>query len=94
MLQQRYQRVYHSHLSMLPEQNYTLPVDGAAEFEWKDINDFTDPYEMRGLRVLIQPFQRPAPGRSGVDLCPSCAKSGGFLLKRKQILSRVRYDPG
>ncbi len=59
VLQQRYQRVYHSHLAMLPEQNYTLPVDGAAEFEWKDINDFTDPYEMRGLRVLIQRSSDP-----------------------------------
>ncbi len=59
VLHQRYQRVYHSHLSMLANDNYTLPLDGASEFEWKDINDFTDPYEMRGLRVLIQRSSDP-----------------------------------
>ena len=74
VLQQRYQRVYHSHLAMLPEQNYTLPVDGAAEFEWKDINDFTDPYEMRGLRVLIQRSSDPHQPDQAWTYVPSLRK--------------------
>ena len=74
VLQQRYQRVYHSHLSMLPEQNYTLPVDGAAEYEWKDINDFTDPYEMRGLRVLIHRSSDPHQADQAWTYVPSLRK--------------------
>ena len=74
VLLQRYQRVYHSHLAMLPEHNYTLPVDNAAEFEWKDINDFTDPYEMRGLRVLIQRSSDPHRADQAWTYVPSLRK--------------------
>ena len=74
VLQQRYQRVYHSHLAMLPEQNYTLPVDGAAEYEWKDINDFTDPYEMRGLRVMIHRSSDPHQADQAWTYVPSLRK--------------------
>ncbi len=74
VLLQRYQRVYHSHLAMLPEQNYTLPVDGAAEFEWKDITDFTDPYEMRGLRMLIQRSSDPHRADQAWTYVPSLRK--------------------
>ena len=54
VLAQRYQRVYLSHLAMMPEHNYIFPVPDAAQLEWKDIAEFTDPYEMRGQRLLMQ----------------------------------------
>ena len=74
VLLQRYQRVYYSHLSMLPEQNYTLPIDDAAEFEWKDVTDFTDPYEMRGLRMLIQRSSDPHRADQAWTYVPSLRK--------------------
>ncbi len=74
VLLQRYQRVYHSHIAMLPEQNYTLPVPGAEQFEWKDITEFTDPYEMRGLRILIQRSSDPHQADQAWTYIPSLRK--------------------
>ena len=74
VLLQRYQRVYHSHLAMLREQNYTLPVPGAEQFEWKDVNEFTDPYEMRGLRILIQRSSDPHQADQAWTYVPSLRK--------------------
>lgn len=54
VLAQRYQRVYFSHLATLPEHRYTLPVADAEQFEWKDVTEFTDPYEIRGQRLIVQ----------------------------------------
>src|SRR5262249_19999603 len=42
---------------MLPEHNYTFPAPDSGLLEWKDISEFTDPYEIRGQRILMQ---RPA----------------------------------
>lgn len=74
VLLQRYQRVYHSHIAMLPEHDYTLPVDGASQFEWKDVNDFTDPYEMRGMRILIQRSSDPHEADQAWTYVPSLRK--------------------
>ena len=59
VLAQRYQRVYFSHVATLADQQYTLPVTDAEQFEWKDIMEFSEPYEMRGQALLIQRSSDP-----------------------------------
>ena len=50
---QRYQRVYFSHLAMHPENQYRFPAPDAGEYEWKDYTEFTEPYELRGQRIVV-----------------------------------------
>ncbi|MCS6927039.1 MAG: DUF1329 domain-containing protein [Candidatus Binatia bacterium] len=54
-----YQRVYHSHLAQLPHSNYTLPLQGAGEFEFKDYVEFLEPYDVRGSRFLVYRYEDP-----------------------------------
>ena len=74
VLLQRYQRVYHSHLAMRPDDDYTLPIDGAGQFEWKEVTEFTDPYEMRGMRILIQRSNDPHLADQAWTYVPSLRK--------------------
>ena len=60
VLWQRYQRVYFTHLAILPTNNYTFPAPEAEQFEFKDYSEFLAPYEQRGQRTVIQ---RPADPR-------------------------------
>lgn len=54
-----YQRVYHSHLAQLPHSNYTLPLQGAGEFEFKDYVEFLEPYDVRGSCFLVYRYEDP-----------------------------------
>ena len=55
----RFQRVYFSHLAMLPDNNYTLPAHGAAEVEYKEYDEFIEPYDVRGQRFVVQRARDP-----------------------------------
>ena len=57
VLWQRFQRVYFTHLAMHPENDHAFPTADARSFEFKDYLEFTDPYEVRGQRMVIH---RPA----------------------------------
>jgi hypothetical protein len=83
VLAQRYQRVYLSHLAMLPQHNYTFPVSDAAQLEWKDIAEFTDPYEMRGQRVLMQRAADPHVADQAWSYVPSLRKVRRVSVEEK-----------
>lgn len=55
----RFQRVYFSHLAMLPGNNYMLPAHGAAEVEYKEYDEFIEPYDVRGQRFVVQRARDP-----------------------------------
>ena len=55
----RFQRVYFSHLATLPDKNYTLPAYGAAEVEYKEYDEFIEPYDVRGQRFVVQRASDP-----------------------------------
>lgn len=74
VLAQRYQRLYLTHLSALPESNYTFPTSDAPGLEWKDINEFTDPYEVRGQRILVQRSSDPHQPDQAWTYVPSLRK--------------------
>lgn len=54
-----YQRVYHSHLAQLPENNYALPLSAAGEIEYKDYLELFEPYDVRGHRFLVYRYADP-----------------------------------
>lgn len=54
-----YRKTYHSHLAQLPQHNYTLPLPNAGIYEYKDYNDFYEPYDIRGIRFSVHRYNDP-----------------------------------
>ncbi|MEM7468041.1 MAG: DUF1329 domain-containing protein [Pseudomonadota bacterium] len=49
-----FQRVYLAHLAMLPEQNYRMDVGDSERLHYKDVMQFTDPFDMAGTAFMIE----------------------------------------
>lgn len=83
MMSQRYQRVYFTHLAMLPEHRYTLPLPGAEQFEWKDYQEFIEPYELRGARIVAQRYADHHLADQAWEYVPSLRKVRRISVEEK-----------
>lgn len=81
-----FQRVYFTHLAWLPEHDYTLPLPQARQFEYKDYIEFSDPYDMRGARLLVHRYADPHRADDSWEYVPN-------LRKVRRISAEVKEDP-
>ncbi len=54
-----YQRVYLSHLSMLPDAGYKIDLDDANGYLYKDHMRFSEPFDVKGTEFVIERAQDP-----------------------------------
>jgi len=54
VLRYGFQRVYHSHLAQLHEDDYQLEVEDASAIEFKDYVEFYEPFELRELKIVVE----------------------------------------
>ena len=80
---EEYQRVYFTHVATLEKSNYALPASNALEFEWKDYLEFTDPYDMRGQRMVVQRASDPHLTDQAWSYVPSLRRVRRFSAEEK-----------
>ena len=56
---QSYQRVYLSHLAMLPEAGYKIDIEDAGGYLYKDHMRFNEPFDVKGTEFVIERAQDP-----------------------------------
>jgi Protein of unknown function (DUF1329) len=49
-----YQRVYLSHVAMLPAQGYRVAVDDAEHLLWKEFMEFFEPFDVKGTKFVVE----------------------------------------
>jgi hypothetical protein len=78
-----YRRLYFTHLAML--ENHTLPVPGAAQFEFKEFTGFYSPFDIRGTAFIIYRYADPHREDDGWAYIPN-------LRRVRRISAEVKSD--
>lgn len=58
-MSQSYQRVYLSHLAMLPEADYRIDLEDMGGYFYKDHMRFNEPFDVKGTEFVIERAQDP-----------------------------------
>ena len=78
-----YRKVFYTHLAML--ENHTLPVPGAANFEFKEFTGFYSPFDIRGTAFIIYRYADPHREDDGWAYIPN-------LRRVRRISAEVKSD--
>jgi hypothetical protein len=78
-----YRKVFYTHLAML--ENHTLPVPGAAQFEFKEFTGFYSPFDIRGTAFIIYRYADPFREDDGWAYIPN-------LRRVRRISAEVKSD--
>jgi hypothetical protein len=78
-----YRKVFYTHLAML--ENHTLPVPGAAQFEFKEFTGFYSPFDIRGTAFIIYRYADPRREDDGWAYIPN-------LRRVRRISAEVKSD--
>jgi hypothetical protein len=78
-----YRKVFYTHLAML--ENHTLPVPGAANFEFKEFTGFYSSFDIRGTAFIIYRYADPHREDDGWAYIPN-------LRSVRRISAEVKSD--
>ncbi len=78
-----YRKVFYTRLAML--ENHTLPVPGAAQFEFKEFTGFYSPFDIRGTAFIIYRYADPFREDDGWAYIPN-------LRRVRRISAEVKSD--
>lgn len=83
VLQSSYQRLYYSHLAMLP--NHTLDLPNASKIEFKEFTGFFDPFDIRGTAFITIRYTDPHKADDSWAYLPT-------LRRVRRISAQVKSD--